>query len=98
MKHSKEEVMAFMWMQWQFYKAGLLVREQIAMLEAIDGWTWDDSEEAAPTIEMWQRVMQKIKNSCLSFHRLSPAQMQSFERIFRDGVASPEMVVTNGGR
>lgn len=44
MKHSKEEVKAFIGKLKRSYAKGLLTTKQIADLESLPGWTWDDSD------------------------------------------------------
>jgi hypothetical protein len=86
MNHNEEEVRAFIWLQQQFYKVGLLTTEQVTRLEGIDGWTWD-VEETAPSPKTRRRLMRQIKNSYLSLDMLTLAQGRSFRRIFQNGVA-----------
>jgi hypothetical protein len=81
MKHSKDEVTAWMWLQRQFYKCGLLTKEQIEKLEGIKGWTWEDLGATPPTASVRKRVMREILNGYLHQHQLTPEQSQEIGRL-----------------
>lgn len=87
MKHTEAEVKTWIWLQQQFYKCGLLTTKQIADLESVKGWTWDDSGVTPPNTKLRKRVIREVLNGYLPPHKLTPAQAHNLERIFHHGAA-----------